>query len=58
VSISLTVSAVTLFIVGAYKAKTTVGKWYRSGSELAVIGLVSALVGYAIGALFKTPMVP
>lgn len=56
--ISLLISAITLFGVGAYKANTTVGKWYKSGTELAVIGLVSALVGYAIGAIFKSPVVP
>lgn len=56
--ISLVTSAVTLFLVGAYKAKITVGKWYKSGSEIAVIGIISALVGYAIGSLFKVPSTP
>lgn len=52
--ISLVISAVTLFIVGAYKAKTTVGDWKKSGLEIAVIGIVSALVGYVVGQFFKT----
>ena len=52
--VSLSISAITLFIVGAYKAKTTVGDWKKSGLEMAVIGMVSALVGYVIGQLFKT----
>lgn len=55
---ALVVSAITLFAVGAYKAKVTVGHWYRSGLELTVIGLVSALVGYGVGLLFKAPVVP
>lgn len=56
--LSLIFSGVTLFGVGTYKAAATVGNWYRSGTELTIIGLVSALVGYVIGALFKVPVVP
>lgn len=51
--VSLTISAITLFVVGAYKAKTTIGDWKKSGAEIAVIGIVSALVGYLVGLLFK-----
>ena len=51
--ISLILSAVTLFIVGAYKAKTTVGDWKKSGAEIAIIGMVAAFIGYFIGILFK-----
>ena len=50
---SLFISAITLFIVGAYKAKMTIGDWKRSGAEIAIIGIVSALVGYVVGFLFK-----
>ena len=52
---SLVLSAIALFFVGAYKAFSTVGDWKRSGVEIAVIGLVSALVGYLIGQIFKAP---
>lgn len=55
---ALTVSAITLFLVGVYKAQATVGKWYRSGLEMTAIGMVSAMAGYAVGALFKAPVVP
>ena len=55
--VSLAVSALTLFIVGAYKAKVTIGDWKKSGAEIAVIGIVSALIGYAVGLLFKAPTV-
>jgi VIT1/CCC1 family predicted Fe2+/Mn2+ transporter len=48
----------TLFIVGAYKARITVGHPGRSGLEMAIIGTLSALVGYAVGLLFKVPVVP
>jgi predicted membrane protein (TIGR00267 family) len=52
IGISITVSALTLFAVGAYKARITVGRPMRSGLQMAVIGTVSALAGYVIGALF------
>jgi VIT1/CCC1 family predicted Fe2+/Mn2+ transporter len=49
----LAVAAVALFVLGAYKAHRTVGQPAKSGLELAVIGLASALVGYAVGAAFN-----
>jgi VIT1/CCC1 family predicted Fe2+/Mn2+ transporter len=52
VPVSLVFSALTLFGVGAYKARITVGRPMRSGLQMAVIGIVSALAGYFIGALF------
>ncbi|MEX0617138.1 MAG: VIT1/CCC1 transporter family protein [Candidatus Woykebacteria bacterium] len=55
VLISLAISAIALFAVGAYKAKTTVGDWKKSGVEIAVIGIISALVGYLVGSFFKAP---
>src|SRR3989344_257687 len=53
--ISLVISALILFIVGAYKAKATIGDWKKSGAEIAVIGIISALVGYVVGQFFKAP---
>lgn len=55
---ALIFSALALFGVGAYKARITVGRPVRSGVQMAVIGIVSALAGYAIGALFQTPVTP
>jgi len=55
---SVAVTALVLFAVGVYKARVTVGHPGKSGLEMAVIGTVSALVGYAVGALFKLPTVP
>jgi predicted membrane protein (TIGR00267 family) len=52
---SVVVAALSLFAVGAYKARTTVGNLGRSGLEMAVIGTLSALVGYVIGLLFRVP---
>ena len=49
------VSAIALFFVGMMKAKMTIGSWGKSGLQMAIIGMVSALSGYAIGALFTPP---
>jgi vacuolar iron transporter family protein len=49
VAAALVLGAVLLFALGAYKAKVTTGRRLRSGTELAVIGMASAVVGYAIG---------
>ena len=56
--VSILVSALVLFIVGAYKARLTVGHQGKSGLEMALIGTVSALVGYAVGTLLKVPGTP
>jgi VIT1/CCC1 family predicted Fe2+/Mn2+ transporter len=56
--VSILVTAFVLYAVGAYKARTTVGRPWKSGLEMAVIGTISALVGYAIGMLLKVPTVP
>lgn len=48
-------SAIVLFIAGALKSKFTVIGWKRSGSELALIGIASALVGFVIGLLLGAP---
>ena len=53
--VAVAVTALVLFGVGAYKARTTVGHPGKSGLEMALIGTLSALVGYAVGALFKIP---
>jgi len=53
--VSLVISAITLFIVGVYKARTTVGHAGKSGFEMAAIGIVSALVGYVVGLVLKIP---
>ena len=49
IAISLAVSTLTLFAVGAYKARITIGDWKRSGLEMAGVGMIAALSGYLIG---------
>lgn len=55
--VSVFITALVLFGVGVYKARVTVGRPLRSGLEMALIGTLSALVGYAVGALLKVPPV-
>ena len=56
--VAVLLSALTLFAVGAYKARATVGNPGKSGLEMAIIGTVSALVGYGVGLLFRVPVTP
>jgi predicted membrane protein (TIGR00267 family) len=56
--VSVILSAAVLFAVGVIKARMTVGHPGKSGLEMAIIGTVSALVGYAVGALLKVPATP
>jgi VIT1/CCC1 family predicted Fe2+/Mn2+ transporter len=52
---SIVIAAAALFGFGAYKASRTVGVPARSGLEMALIGTLSALVGYLVGLFFKVP---
>ncbi len=48
---SIGMAGASLFVVGAYKANVLgVGIWWKSGTQMLIIGLVTALVSYAIGA--------
>jgi VIT1/CCC1 family predicted Fe2+/Mn2+ transporter len=58
IGIAIVIAALTLFVVGIYKARVTVGKPLRSGIQMAVIGTLSALAGYVVGLIFKIPTVP
>lgn len=48
---SLIASTVALFLTGALKAKFTIGNWLKNGIEMAIIGMLTALLGYGIGLL-------
>lgn len=51
---SLVISTVTLFAVGYYKARQTLGRQLiRQAVEMAVIGMLSAAIGYVVGTIFK-----
>ena len=54
ITISLLITSLTLFAVGYYKAKQTIGRaLIKQGLEMAVIGMTSAMVGYLVGSWFK-----
>lgn len=48
---SLAVSTLALFITGTIEGKLTMCNWFKKGIELAVIGMLAALAGFAIGYL-------
>ncbi|MEM4282578.1 MAG: VIT1/CCC1 transporter family protein [Candidatus Woesearchaeota archaeon] len=54
VTISIFVSVLVLFFIGAAKAKLTIGDWKKQGLELAAIGTSAALVGYVVGLALQT----
>src|SRR5512138_120188 len=55
---SIVVAALTLFLVGVYKALVTIGKPFRSGLQMAMIVTVIALARYLVGWIFKVPTAP
>src|SRR5512136_470235 len=52
---SVIVAAITLFVIGWYKGRTTVGRPYRSGLQMLIIGTISALAGFLIAYLVSAP---
>lgn len=51
---AVALSAIVLFAVGVYSAKTLVGDWRKSGLQMAAIGLGAAALGFLIGRLLHT----
>jgi predicted membrane protein (TIGR00267 family) len=52
--LSIVLSAITLFGVGVYSARTLVGDWRTSGVKMTAIGLGAAAVGFLVGRLFNS----
>lgn len=50
---SVAISALALLGIGIYKAKVTIGSPLKSGFQMVLIGILSALGGYIIGLLFS-----
>jgi VIT1/CCC1 family predicted Fe2+/Mn2+ transporter len=46
---SVIFSGAALFCIGVYEARTTVGSLWRSGLQMAAIGLTAGLAGFLIG---------
>lgn len=55
---SVIITAATLFAIGNYKARVTIGHPARSGFEMAGIGTLTALAGYLVGFLLRVPPQP
>ncbi|MGI0149159.1 MAG: VIT1/CCC1 transporter family protein [Thermoplasmata archaeon] len=58
VAVSLVVSALALFLIGWWKARNTVGRPMRSGTQMAIIGITSALAGFGVAYLVSPTPVP
>ena len=52
---AVVLSAIVLFALGAWSARVTVGCWVRRGAQMAVLGIASALIAYAVGLALKVP---
>ena len=55
--VAVSISAVCLFGLGAYKAKVLNMSFARVGLQVAAIGIAAAFVGYLVGLAFKAPTV-
>ncbi|MDP3741680.1 MAG: VIT1/CCC1 transporter family protein [Candidatus Micrarchaeota archaeon] len=53
---AIIISVICLFAAGAYKGKTTLGTWWKTGLEMAAIGIAAALIGYVVGAIVGKPV--
>jgi VIT1/CCC1 family predicted Fe2+/Mn2+ transporter len=53
--VALVLATVVLVVVGLYRARISGGRPYRAAVQMAVIGLLSALAGYAIGVILRAP---
>jgi VIT1/CCC1 family predicted Fe2+/Mn2+ transporter len=47
--LAVVLSGITLFSIGWYEAKITLGSWWREGLEMLFIGLGGGAAGYLIG---------
>jgi vacuolar iron transporter family protein len=52
IATAIMLSAIALFAVGVYSAKTLIGNWRKSGLQMVAIGLGAAAIGFLIGSLF------
>ena len=47
--LAVVASAIALFGIGWYEAKTTLGAWWQNGLQMAAFGLLGGFAGYVIG---------
>lgn len=51
--VALVLAVIVLAVVGAYKARTTLGNPIKSAIVMVLIGMGAAIAGYLIGLIFK-----
>jgi len=51
--LSIAVTAVTFFLVGASRSLVTTRGWLRNGVEMFVVGMAAAVVAYTVGNLLQ-----
>jgi vacuolar iron transporter family protein len=51
--VAVVLSGITLFLIGWYEAKLTIGSLWRSAVRMTVIGLASGFAGFLIGWLIS-----
>lgn len=54
--VAAALAACTLFAFGAYKARVTVGSPMKGGLELAAVGMLAGVLGWAVGAVLRVPV--
>ena len=52
---AVVLSAITLFVIGYYEARSTVGSLWKSGMQMLIIGLAAGFAGYLIGHFLGAP---
>jgi VIT1/CCC1 family predicted Fe2+/Mn2+ transporter len=46
---SIGLASISLYSAGSLKARATGGRWYTSGAEFVLLGMVALLAGYGVG---------
>ncbi len=53
---TLVLSAIALFLVGFYQAKSYIGSPLKKGLQMLLIGMGAAIIGFAVGKIFNAKM--
>jgi len=51
--VSIAVTALTFFVVGAARSLVTARSWYANGTEMLLVGMAAAAVAYVVGDLLR-----
>lgn len=53
VVLSVAMTAIVFFAIGSLKSRWSTSRWWRSGAETLIIGLMAAAVAYGVGVALK-----